>query len=78
MDVKISETESYMKSYSGYDYRKITPAYEPKPYYQVFARKQGFVPGQSVLDLILNEGPEAWKYLESETKSDGKQNLQIG
>jgi hypothetical protein len=78
MDVKISETESYMKSYSGYDYREITPVYEPKPYYQVFARKHGFVPGQSILDLILNEGPEAWKYLESETKPDGKQNLQIG
>lgn len=31
----------------------------PAPYYQVFARQQGFLPGLSVADLLFNMGPEA-------------------
>lgn len=30
-----------------------------KPYYQVFGRRFGFVPGLSVVDLLFNEGPES-------------------
>ena len=29
------------------------------PYYQVFARKHGFIPRLSILDLLFNMGPEA-------------------
>ena len=35
------------------------PAFEPRPYYQVFARRHGFRPNLSVLDLLFNMGPEA-------------------
>ncbi len=35
-----------------------------RPYYQVFARKHGFTPGLSILDLLFNEGPDALLYLK--------------
>ena len=34
-----------------------------KPYYQVFADRLPFVPNLSALDLLMNMGPEAKKYL---------------
>lgn len=34
-----------------------------KTYYQVFAQKQGFIPDLSIIDLILNMGPESIFYL---------------
>ena len=37
--------------------------YVAKPYYQVFAQKHGFLPGLSIIDLILNMGPESIFYL---------------
>ncbi|MCQ2212294.1 MAG: WbqC family protein [Bacteroidaceae bacterium] len=33
------------------------------PYYQVFARKHGFQPNLSIIDLIFNMGPESVLYL---------------
>ncbi len=33
-------------------------SFDPRPYYQVYARKNGFMPNLSVLDLLFNEGPE--------------------
>lgn len=35
-----------------------------KPYYQVFARKYGFIPNLSVMDLLFNEGPDSIMYLK--------------
>ena len=35
-----------------------------RPYYQVFSRKFGFMPGLSILDLLFNEGPEALPFLK--------------
>jgi len=35
----------------------------PRPYYQVFSQRHGFLPNLSVLDLLLNMGPEAVFYL---------------
>lgn len=35
----------------------------PKPYYQVYASRYGFQPNLSVLDLLLNMGPESIFYL---------------
>lgn len=36
-----------------------------KPYFQVFARKHGFVPNLSVMDLLFNEGPDSILFLKS-------------
>ena len=36
-----------------------------KPYFQVFARKYGFVPNLSIMDLLFNEGPDAILYLKN-------------
>lgn len=37
----------------------------PDPaYYQVFGERHGFQPGLSILDLILNTGPDALAYLQ--------------
>ena len=33
------------------------------PYYQVYARRTGFLPNLSILDLLFNEGPQAILYL---------------
>jgi len=71
-DVKISFTDSYQSGYEACDFRKKEPIYETVPYYQVFARKHHFVSGQSILDLIMNEGPESWKVLETESDSKHK------
>lgn len=34
-----------------------------KPYYQVFSRKQGFIPNLSVIDLLSHEGPNSISFL---------------
>ena len=36
-----------------------------KPYFQVFARKYGFKPDLSVMDLLFNEGPDSILYLKN-------------
>ena len=38
-------------------------AFSSRLYYQVFARKHGFLPNLSILDLLFNMGPEAIFYL---------------
>lgn len=35
-----------------------------KPYFQVFARKHGFIPNLSIMDLLFNEGPNSIIYLK--------------
>ncbi len=50
-------------SLSVVDQKAMPPAEMHKPYYQVRAGEQGFIPGMSVLDLIFNLGPEAPLYL---------------
>ncbi len=39
------------------------PDFTPRPYYQVYATKQGFLPNLSILDLLFNMGPESIFYL---------------
>lgn len=37
--------------------------FHPRPYYQVFAQRHGFLSNLSILDLLLNMGPESIFYL---------------
>jgi hypothetical protein len=39
------------------------PDFDPKPYYQVYQQKHGFLANLSVLDLLFNMGPEGIFYL---------------
>ena len=39
------------------------PSFQPQTYYQVYALKHGFLPNLSILDLLLNMGPEAIFFL---------------
>ena len=57
------------------DYREILHPKRPdtvlsdlgleKPYFQVFARKYGFIPNLSIMDLLFNEGPDSILYLKT-------------
>lgn len=38
-------------------------AFTPRPYYQVFRNKHGFLPNLSIVDLLFNMGPEAVLFL---------------
>lgn len=35
------------------------PDYTPRPYYQVFKERHGFLPDLSIVDLLFNMGPES-------------------
>ena len=68
----IELTEAYAQgSDEGTDYRDaIRPkhplpdaSFTPRPYYQVYQQKFGFLPNLSILDLLFNEGNEAVLYL---------------
>lgn len=39
------------------------PSFVPRPYYQVYQQRHGFLPNLSILDLLFNEGNEAVLYL---------------
>lgn len=58
----------------GADYRELIHPKRPdailgslgleKPYFQVFARKHGFISNLSIIDLLFNEGPDSISYLK--------------
>ena len=58
-------------SFAGNDFRQSIrpkhplpdPEFQPKPYYQVFSHKHGFLPNMSILDLLFNMGNESIFYL---------------
>ncbi|MBR3872058.1 MAG: WbqC family protein [Paludibacteraceae bacterium] len=66
LDVQLKLTEHYIES-SEIDFReKLSPKYKgetpnfnPKPYYQVFKEKFGFVENLSIYDLLFNMGNES-------------------
>jgi hypothetical protein len=39
------------------------PDFQPRRYYQVYEQRHGFLPNLSILDLLLNMGPESIFYL---------------
>lgn len=45
-----------------HDYSHLT-AFTQKPYYQVFAQRNGFLPHLSIVDLLFNLGPESLLWL---------------
>ena len=69
----ISLSEEYVKDVESSvdDFREvIRPKHPmpdadfiPKPYYQVYAQRHGFIPNLSILDLLFNMGNEAVFYL---------------
>ena len=52
-DLFTQEKETSRSKYEGED-----PSFSPKPYYQVFQGKHGFLPNMSIVDLLFNMGPE--------------------
>lgn len=58
---ELSATSDYRNSFDP-TLRDLPSWFVPKPYPQVF---EGFTPGLSIIDLILNLGPEAPSYLKS-------------
>ncbi|MBQ8988636.1 MAG: WbqC family protein [Prevotella sp.] len=72
--IDIQPNVGYTSTYetaTGHDYRSsINPKHPepdadfiPKPYYQVYQQKHGFLPNLSILDLLFNMGPESIFYL---------------
>ena len=62
----------------GMDYRESIHPKRPdtvlkdlgleKPYFQVFARKYGFISNLSIMDLVFNEGPDSISYLRTSNR----------
>jgi hypothetical protein len=65
--IPLRYSESYIESTYGEDLRGRYKNHFPEctSYIQVFADRQPFYPGLSVLDLILCIGPEALPYLKN-------------
>jgi hypothetical protein len=50
------------------DWREADADFCPKPYYQVFDAKYGFLPNLSIADLLFNMGPESLIVLRDSVK----------
>jgi hypothetical protein len=68
----IAYTDEYVKTPVGIDdlrnvitpkHPQPDPDFQPRPYYQVYRQKHGFLPNLSILDLLCNMGPESVYYL---------------
>ena len=46
------------------DWQKVDLHFEAKPYYQVFAERNGFIANASIIDLLFNMGNETRLYLK--------------
>lgn len=68
-DISLKYTNHFEKNYLELqDYRnsihpKHTDNITPKPYFQVFEERNGFLPNLSFIDLLFNQGPQSIKYL---------------
>jgi hypothetical protein len=69
MPISLSYTATYEADYPDMaDYRsafnaKKEPAFEQKPYFQVFEERSGFLKNLSIVDLLFNQGPQSINYL---------------
>ncbi len=52
------------------NYAEVDHAFVPKPYYQVFDAKSGFMPNLSIIDLLFNMGPESLLVLRDSVKDN--------
>ena len=70
LEAQMCITEEYVPEWQGVDdfrelihpkkdFRVADPDFSPKPYYQVFELKHGFLPNLSIVDLLFNMGPES-------------------
>ena len=70
MEVNYEKTTEYLKEPPVIDGRPLVNAkgdkgkYSFEPYPQVFEAKFGYLEDLSIVDLIFNEGPNAFNYLE--------------
>lgn len=68
-DCRLQRTEDYQKMYEE-DFRNTFSPKHPYPtegmksYYQVFSDRLPFTPNLSIIDLMMNLGPEAKDYLK--------------
>lgn len=76
MQPRLVPTSDYITAAEGMDdfrerihpkrpYAESDPEFVPAVYYQVFDRKQGFIPNLSIVDLLFNMGPESLIVLHS-------------
>ena len=69
--IDIQPNVNFSLELSGQDFREAIrpkhplpdPDFTPKPYYQVYQQKHGFLTNLSILDLLFNMGPESILYL---------------
>jgi hypothetical protein len=57
------------------DYHLSDPEFNPKPYFQVFSDKLGFISNLSILDVLFNLGNQCNEYLRSCIKNPQTLNL---
>ena len=58
------ETADYRETiHPKKDWQEIDLHFEAKPYFQVFAKKNGFIENASIIDLLFNMGNESRLYL---------------
>lgn len=57
------DTLNYREAITPKNKTNNDPAFTPKEYTQVFTEKFGFLPNLSILDLLFNEGPNAYTIL---------------
>lgn len=72
---RVQYTETYRPAVAN-DFRESIrprqplpdPSFSPRPYYQVFKEKYGFLPNLSIVDLLFNMGPEGIVVLRDSIK----------